>query len=326
MDETASLQPYNQKARELIELARDYADNADAPNTTRTYESNWNEFRAFCARFHATPLPASPATVVAHIAELAEAGYKTNTLKTKLAAIRHYHNLERVEDPTQDPAVKQTLKGIRRKHPAAPERKAGIEEADMRLMLAAQPDDIRGARNRAILLVGYACALRRSEIVALDRQSIRFRRDRVIVHIAQSKTDKSGEGYDIHVPAAADQRMCAVHALKTWLVVSKIADGPLFRKIDQWGHVWEHRLTDQVVADIVKQSAVAAEIDPTLVSGHSLRRGAITNAASKQHEAKDIRKLSRHKSEIMLDVYIQESADAQMRVIGDNLGGTRRAQ
>lgn len=324
MDETKIPQPYDRKARELIELARNYADNASAPNTTRTYESLWDEFREFCKRFHASALPAHPATVVAHISELARAGYKLNTLETKLAAIRHFHIEARAEDPTADNAVRKVLDGIRRTIGANPTRKAAIDLDDWRAMILKLPKTLRGTRDAAMLLICYACALRRSELVALRVKDVAFFREHMVVTIQRSKTDPTGESYEINVPRAEDEIMCPVRALQTWLTISGICTGFIFRKIDRWEHIGETGLTDQVVADVVKAAAASIGIDPALVSGHTPRRSLITAGAKNQEQTGSIRKVSRHKTEVMVDAYRADTAEAQMRVIGGALGNGRR--
>lgn len=308
----------------LLEDAHNLAQDSHAANTLRTYESMWKHFCGFCNILQAPALPAHPATVVAYLAHLARS-HKFSTLETKIAAIRHYHLKARVPDPTADSAVKDVLEGARRKIGTATTRKAAVELELLGELLAAQPDSLSGARNRAILLIGYACDLRRSEIVALETCHIKFFGDRMTVTLEQSKTDQSREGFELNVPRIKeDLEICPVHALQTWLSIAKIKSGPLFRKIDRWEHLGEKALTDQVVADIVKSAAKAAGYDPKDFSGHSLRRGLITQAARNREQTGDIRKVSRHKTEIMVDVYRADTEETQMRVIGNALRGTEQ--
>ena len=312
--EALPVQTINPQMLALLEDAADIAQDAKAVNTLRTYESRWKHFCAFCEIVHAPALPAHPATVVSYLAHLARR-QKISTLQNKLAAIRHYHLKARVPDPTRDNAVRDVLDGIRRKFHTAPTRKAAVERDVLRHMLAVQPDTLRGVRNRALLLIGFACDLRRSEIVALEYKDVKFFPNRMVVNIGKSKTDQYGEGFPLSVPRIADTSICPAHALKTWLEISKIKSGPLFRKIDRWEHIGADALTDQVVALVIKQSAAACGYDPNEFGGHSLRRGFITQAARNREQSADIRKVSRHKTEIMLDVYRADAEDAQMRVI-----------
>lgn len=303
----------------LLEDAHDLAQEAHAANTLRTYESLWKHFCGFCNILQAPALPAHPATVVAYLAHIAR-NRKINTLETKLAAIRHYHLKARLPDPTADSAVKDVLEGARRKLGAAPTRKSAVERGLLVEFLSAQSDTLRGARNRAILLVGFACDLRRSEIVALETQHVKFFSNRMTVTLEQSKTDQRREGFELSVPRIQeDLEICPAHALQTWLTIAKIKSGPLFRKVDRWEHLSDSALTDQVVADIVKDAARAAGYDPKDFSGHSLRRGLITQAARNREQTGDIRKVSRHKTEIMVDAYRADAEETQMRVIGNAL-------
>ncbi len=317
---TNSLVLRDHKLRELLHQARTIADHARSPNTLRTYHSLWRDFEQYGLRYQANVLPAAPALIVSYLTELAsESGQKVSTLETRLAAIRHFHLQARFEDPTQDPAVRDVLSGLQRTLGQAPDRKAPVELVLLKEMLAAQPDDLRGARNRAILLLGFACGLRRSELVALTLDDVQFRHDEMLVTVRRSKTDQTRKGYEIHVPRQEDKQICPVHALETWLATAGIQSGALFRKIDRWEHVAEEALTAQYVAVFVKKAAAANGLNPKDFGGHSLRRGLITQAARNQESSSDIRKVSRHKTEIMLDVYRADAAEAQRRVIGDAL-------
>lgn len=312
MNELTSSPP---RALELIERAYTYAQKSKAPNTLRAYDSLWREFCYFADRMRANALPASPGLVVAHISELADK-QAMSTLSGRLSAIRHYHEQARLPDPTRDASVRAVLEGIKREHGKPPARKKAIDRDILKALLRVQPQTIRGARNRAMLLTGYACDLRRAEIVALNVRNVEFLDDRMIVTIAHSKTDQRGAGYAINVPRVTNKSICAVHALELWLRIGVVTSGAIFREVDRWENVGVKALTAQVVKDIVKAAAKANGYDPDIFGAHGLRRGLITQAARNQDTSLDIRKVSRHKQEIMLDVYNEEAAAAQMRVIG----------
>ena len=303
----------------LLRDARDLADDAHAENTLTAYASRWTDFCAFCDHMQVPALPAHPATVVAYIRHLLPA-QKVSTVEAKLAAIHHYHDKARLADPTRDSAVRDVLDGARRRYGAPPDRKAAVETDLLRRMLNVQSDDLRGARNRSILLTGFACDLRRSEIVALDVRDVAFYPDRIVVKLRKSKTDQTREGYEINVPRIPeDDAICPVHALRNWLALAEIREGAIYRKIDRWGKVWDRALTDQVVADIIQNAVSACGYDPAEFGGHSLRRGLITQAARNREQTGDIRKVSRHKTEVMVDAYRADTEETQMRVIGNAL-------
>lgn len=306
------------RALALIERAHAYAEKSKSANTLRTYRSLWDDFCEFAVRMRSAPLPASPGLVVAYLSELAPL-QRASTLSGRLAAIRHFHEKERVPDPTRDPAVRDVLEGIKREHGVPPTRKKAIDRDVLSALLRVQPQTLRGVRNRALLLVGYACDLRRSELVALQISDVEFLRDRMIVTVARSKTDQHGAGYALNVPRMQNKDLCPVYALELWLNVTDIQEGPIFRAVDRWEHTGKTAITAQVVKDVVKEAAKAAGYNPRLFAAHGLRRGLITQAARNREQTADIRKVSRHETEIMIDVYREEAADAQMRVIGGAL-------
>jgi integrase len=303
----------NQHALELMQRAREYANRADAPNTKLTYESCWNDFCVFAERMKAPSLPAHPALVVMYLTELAPV-QSVATLKTKLSAIRRYHEKERLPDPTQDPAVIDVMLGIVSTHGKPQRRKKAADRAILSAMLRVQPQTIQGIRNRALLLVGFAAALRRSELVALRVGDVEFLSDRMILTVRRSKTDNRAVGTALHIARVSNRNLCAVHALQLWLTVSKIQDGFIFRKIDRWENIGADKLTPQVVRLIVQDAAARANLTASAFAAHSLRRGAVTQAARNHETTGDIRKLSRHETERMVDVYNEDAADAQMRV------------
>lgn len=316
------LVPVNRSARQLLRRGAELADHALARNTQLTYAAALREYRAFCdLKRIDPPLPASPAAIISYVTFLLEdAHHKVSTIAVHLAALRYSHLQARVADPTADPAVDRLMKSIARDYGKPPERVRAVALDELRLLLRAQPATLAGARNRALLLVGYSCDMRRSELVALRVQDVEFRTDRMVVTIARSKTDQAGQGYQINVPRITERLVDPVRTLRTWLEVAKIRSGPIFRKVDRWEHVGEKALTDQVVADIVKSAVAAAGLQKEFFSGHSLRRGLITQASRNREDSLSIRKVSRHKTERMVDVYVTEAADTQMRVIAGALG------
>lgn len=309
---TTTLTP-NPHALELIQRARAYADRADAANTVITYESCWTDFLTFAERMNAAPLPASTALVVAYITELAPV-QTLATLKTKLAAIRYKHEKARLPDPTNDPIINDVMLGIARVHGKPQRRKKAADRDTVLAMLRVQPQTVSGVRNRAVLLVDYAAALRRSELVALKVADVEFLSDRMIVTINRSKTDQHGQGMSKHIARAKNKNFCAVHALQTWLAVGNIRTGAIFRAVDRWENVGDSALTPQVVRTIVQEAAELAQLPKEAYGAHSLRRGATTQAARNQETTGDIRKLTGHVTERMVDVYNEDSANAQMRV------------
>jgi site-specific recombinase XerD len=184
------------------------------------------------------------------------------------------------------------MSGIRRKLGSAPAQKAPVLRDDIRRMVAVQPDTLAGLRNRALLLVGFAGAFRRSELTGLDVSDLRFTDEGVV--ITSAAANRSGAGASSHIPTLKSRALCPVTALRRWLEEADIHQGPIFRAVDRWGHVRKRRLTAQVVAAVVKQAAVAAGLDPRQYAGHSLRAGFVTQASLDDEDVLRIQEVTGH--------------------------------
>lgn len=166
--------------------------------------------------------------------------------------------------------------------------------AKMLGMVATAPESLTGLRDRALLLLGFAGAFRRSELVALDVADIAENETGLLVRIRSSKTDQEGEGVTIAI--ARGDIACPVKALRVWLDAAGIETGPIFRPIDKAGTVRPSRLTCRSVANFVKAYAARAGLDASAYSGHSLRSGFLTSAAGKGASIFKMMDVSRHKS------------------------------
>jgi site-specific recombinase XerD len=175
----------------------------------------------------------------------------------------------------------------------------------MRAMVKTAPSSLIGLRNRALLLLGFAGALRRSELVGLNVSDLMETKGGLRLSIRVSKTDQERLGQVIAI--APGKVACPIKALRAWLAAAHVTEGPVFRSISKVGRVSDNRLSDRSVADIVKASANRVGIDPTKVSGHSLRAGFLTSAA--RHGASIFRMMdvSRHKSMDTLRGYVRDS-------------------
>jgi integrase len=173
------------------------------------------------------------------------------------------------------------LAGIRRAKGTAQEAKTPVLIEDLRKMVALLPDTLLGVRDRALLVLGFSCAFRRSEVVSLDLPDLAFTRDGLAVNLRRSKTDQEGAGRKIGVPYGSTLATCPIRSVQQWMERSKISEGPLFRPINRHGKMASSRLSDGAVAEIVKRYAAAAGMDATDFGGHSLRSGFATSAAMK---------------------------------------------
>jgi len=200
------------------------------------------------------------------------------------------------------------MKGIRRSLTVAQREAAPARIGEIRRMVAHLPHDIAGTRDRALLLVGFAGAMRRSELVGLDLADLISREEGIAVTIRSSKTDQEGQGRKVALPNGRDPDTCPVTAVRTWLDIAAIEDGPLFRSIDRHGNVSATRLSDRAVSLIIKRAAERAGLDPTIYSGHSLRAGFATTAAANGAPERAIANQTGHKSMEVLRRYVRHGS------------------
>jgi site-specific recombinase XerD len=248
------------------------------------------------------PLPATVDTVAAYLAALATAGLKASTITRRCAGIRYIHRIAGVESPTSSESIKAVLSGIKRTIGTSVTRKAPATAETVRVIIAEMPTDLRGLRDRALLLIGFAGALRRSELVALDVADLEESPEGFHVRIRRSKTDQEGTGDFVSIPYGS--RLLPIRALKDWLEASGITQGAVFRSIRRSGKVVDpERLSDRSVANIVKAHAEAVGLDPAVFSGHSLRAGFVTSALQAGADVLRVMDVTRHRQINTLRVY-----------------------
>ena len=293
--------------RELESAAR-YAESALAPATRLAYERDWRVFATWCAERRVVAIPAQPASVAAFLAAEADRGFRPVTIGRRAAAIAAAHRAQDHPNPCDSGAVAAVMSGIRREHGTRPLRKAAPLELDplARLLEPIDTATLAGQRDRALLLLGFAAALRRSELVALDVEDLELDPARGLrIKIRKSKSDQDQAGAQVAVPYARARNRCAVRAVHAWLEVASIHHGPVFRQMRRGDKLTDRRLTDQSVALIVKRRAEAGGVSPTFLSGHSLRAGYATAAASAGVEERKIANVTRHKNLPVLRGYIR---------------------
>ena len=291
-----------------------YLDARQADNTRIAYEWHWKHWVAFCEPRGYDPLPATPAAVADYLTWQAETGAPTSTIQARLAGIGYRHAQAQADNPAKTLAVIETMRGIRRALGVASRPKAPVMLADLRRMVAGLPDDLRGKRTRAMLLVGYAGAFRRSELVALTRADVRIDDRGATFTIRHSKTDQESAGMVKVIPTMdAMPEICPVRALRAWLDTVGITSGPLWRAIDRWGNIRADALTGHEVARIVKTAAAQVGLDATTLAGHSLRAGYVTEAANAGADAWQIMEQTGHRSQETLRRYIRAAGKGARR-------------
>lgn len=301
--------------------SRAYTEASKARNTMRAYTSALADFKTWCDNHDCYALPAVPQTVVDYLTELADAGKSVSTIQTRVAAIAFAHHSNDMDDPTMDQAVKILLQGIRRTLKTAPLQKAPITREELKTLLSHTTNDLRGQRDRALLLLGFAGAFRRSEIADLEVADVRFMPNGMHVTLRQSKTDQEGAGQVKRIPALENSPLCPVRALKLYLRQAEIVDGAIFRKIDRWNHVAERGIDPDTVARIVKRLCVRAGLPKRDFAGHSLRSGFVTQATADGVDDWKIMRVTGHKSLQMLDRYNRDKGQGQETAIRRALTG-----
>jgi site-specific recombinase XerD len=290
-----------------MEQAREFIRASKAESTLRGYKSDWRHFCRWCEEHGLCPLPASPESVASYIAECA-ARLKVGSIQRRLNAIAEAHKAVGRESPTGAGIVKNTLKGIKRTLGTAAVQKTAALTDDVRAMVSTTDAGLIGARDRALILLGFAGAFRRSEVVALDVGDLDFGRDGLTVTLRRSKTDQEGVGRKIGIPYGSNPETCPVRVLQAWLEAVGAASGPVFRAINRHGKVRQRRLAPADVARIVKKLALRAGLDPAKYAGHSLRAGHATAAAVAGASERSIMAQTGHRSLEMVRRYIRDGS------------------
>ena len=233
---------------------------------------------------------------------------KVGTIQRRLNSIAEAHKAVGLKSPTHHPMVTNTMKGIRRTKGTAAEQKTPTLTDDIRAMVDATDTGIIGTRDRALMLLGFAGAFRRSELVGLDVEDCIFGKDGLTVTLRRSKTDQDGAGRKIGIPSGSNPETCPVRTTQGWMEMAGVTTGPLFRSINRHGKVRSGRLSGIDVSRVVKKLAKRAGLDPAKYGGHSLRAGHATAAAIAGASERSIMKQTGHRSVQMVRRYIRDGS------------------
>lgn len=289
---------------ELVEKVREYAAAAKSPATRHAYGRQWAAFVAWCESAGHPSLPAAAGTVALYASSLASSGRKVATIEQAMAAISAAHGAASLPSPRDDANLRATLRGIRRELTTAQRQAAPLLASHLHSMLEVlSVESIIGRRDRALLLVGFAGAFRRSELAAIEVRDVTFTAEGLEVIIRRSKTDQEGEGRLVALTFASNPAACPVRSLRAWLDAASITEGPLFRRVTRHGAVGSFALSDHSIAKIVKRSVRAVGLDASTFSGHSLRSGFVTQAKMKRKDEAAIMRQTGHRSVTMVRKY-----------------------
>jgi site-specific recombinase XerD len=321
------------RLRELQEsLARleDFAAQAQAENTTKAYAADLEDFRHWCKTYDREWLPATPKTVGLYLGARAE-DLSLATLERRLAAIASLHKEEGYDSPASvaEGPLRKIWKGLVREKTRRQDGAPPLMVEDLRSIIehlprySADEDGPTGEltltalRDRALLLVGWTGALRRSELVGLTTEDIRFvEGEGVNVYIRRSKADQEAEGLVKGLPYGSNKETCPVTALRQWLQaadrqVDGAFEGDIFRRFYRGESIGESAMTAQYVSTVLKRHAEAAGLDPEAYSAHSLRAGFITQAIRAGKAERRVKEHSGHASWETFNRYVEEAGSFQ---------------
>ncbi|MCZ7448150.1 tyrosine-type recombinase/integrase [Rhizobium rhizogenes] len=283
----------------LADRARGYVEAASSANTRKAYASDWKHFAAWCRRANLPSLPPDPQTIGLYITACAsgaaERGTKANSVSTierRLSSLSWNYTQRGLHLDREDRHIATVMAGIRNSHGKPPVQKEAVLADDIVAMIETlDRGGLRGLRDRAMLLIGYAGGLRRSEIVGLDLKAAQTEDGRGWIEILEKGmllTLRGKTGWrEVEIGRGSSDATCPVAAVETWIKFAKLAHGPLFRRVTGRGKtVGPDRLNDKEVARLVKRTAMAAgvrgdlsEIERAIkFSGHSLRAGLASSA------------------------------------------------
>ena len=292
----------------LLPSADAFASGSKAPATYRAYRGAWLRFTAWCEGIGLPSLPAQPEALALYVTHLAQEGKKVGTIEKAVGAIAHAHSRANVPSPHGTARVTETMAGIRRALGVAPNQKAPLMADALRRVCKTKPSTTAQMRDRALLLLGFAGAFRRSELVALQVSDLVFAEDGLEVTIRRSKVDQEGRGRKLGIPLGASVAVCPVRAVRRWLDAAGIASGAVLRGVNRVGKVSRQGLTGRSVALIVKRTVAQLGLDPALYAGHSLRSGLVTSAAKAGKSEWSIMNTTGHKSSAMVKRYIRDAS------------------
>jgi site-specific recombinase XerD len=285
--------------------------NSKAVNTIRAYKSDFKDFGAFCAKHSFKALPTEPKIVALYLTYLSGKDAKMSTLRRRLVSISIMHKLKGHYLDTKHPVIIENLMGIKRRKGSIQKGKKPILinhlKAIINVINKEKIEEIKKARDKAIILVGFGGGFRRTELISIDCEDLEFVAEGVKITIKKSKTDQFGEGMIKGLPYFANETYCPVAHLKKWIKISNIKDGPIFRRFTKGCSLTSNRLTDQSVVLLIKSYLELAGIENKNYSGHSLRSGFATVSAESGADERSIMAMTGHKTTQMVRRYIREA-------------------
>ena len=296
--------------KSLHEATLNNLKNSKANNTLRAYKSDFKNFEAFCAKHNFNSLPTEPKIVSLYLTHLSKVS-KISTLRRRLVSISMVHKLKGHYLDTKHPLIIENLMGIRRIKGSIQTGKKPLLinhlQSIIKVINEENINEIKKARDKTIVLIGFGGGFRRTELISIDYEDIEFVPEGLKIYIKKSKTDQYGEGMIKGIPYFNNSEFCPVRNLEKWLQLSKIKKGAIFKRFAKGNSLTNYRLTDQTVVLLIKKYLNLAGIESSNFSGHSLRSGFATVAAESGADERSIMAMTGHKTTQMVRRYIKEA-------------------
>ena len=281
-----------------------------ANNTIRAYKSDFKDFGSFCVKHSLKSLPSEPKFVALYLTYLSGKGAKISTLRRRLVSISMMHKLKGYYLDTKHPVIIENLMGIKRTKGSIQRGKKPILinhlKAIINVINEEKTYEIKKIRDKTLILIGFGGGFRRTELISIDYEDLEFVPEGVKITLRRSKTDQFGEGMTKGLPYFSNEKYCPVRHIKKWIEISKIKNGPVFRRFSKGCSLTHNRLTDQSVVLLIKRYLELAGIENKNYSGHSLRSGFATVSAESGADERSIMAMTGHKTTQMVRRYIKE--------------------
>ena len=315
-----------------------YLEQSLAVNTRRAYNTAWRAFLRYCNRKHVRAFPADPITLMDYVTWLA--GVKKisqSSIQVAVAALTYIHDHvdtgvstedRRRMNPARDPRFQQVFRGVRRatRAPKAVKQPLTIDLIE-KLVGVITGNTLADARLKALILVGFAGAFRRSELVGIELKHVHFQRSGMTIALPSSKTDQEGSGDVVNIPRIRNRpELCPVVALRRWINMADITEGPVFRQISKHGSPTVRGLSPPSVGVLLKDALVRAGLEDRIddFGAHSLRAGFVTSAAEAGEAEWKIMQVTRHRSTSTLRQYIRNSGEGGKQAISNVFSNKRQ--
>jgi site-specific recombinase XerD len=296
----------SERVQNLINRASEYIEVAEAYNTKRAHQSDWEQFEQWCEQMGLCAMPADPQTIALYLTFLADNGYMVSSIERKKSSISAAHRAKGFDSPVSNALVKKVFDGIKRTLGVRNRPKKALIVDDLKKLLDQVPNTIHGIRDRALLLMGFAGGFRRTALVSLNVEDIEITNEGMIVFVDRDKNDQNGEGRTFAIANGKNKETCPVCAYVRWIEFAKIKSGAVFRRIMRHSNVIGERLNSKEVERIVKKYAKKAGLNASEFAAHSLRSGFVTTAAKAGKDYLSIMEITGHKSVSTLKRYYHD--------------------